>query len=114
MCDQWERWMSESVHSVTIGGHIRKASYNVVYQWVKNAWSGVKESTIINSFNKSSICEFMSQNISTIDLPDPGSEPNVIDLPSIPDGASFGNLNHVDDLVDYYNIIDFNFNEDYW
>ncbi len=31
MRDQWERWMSESVHSVTIGGHIRKASYNVVY-----------------------------------------------------------------------------------
>jgi transposase-like protein len=54
---EWEKWMTQGIHSFTDGGRMRRASYAEVAQWVKTAWEAVEESTIKNAFKKCEIVQ---------------------------------------------------------
>ncbi|KAF8774264.1 Pogo transposable element with KRAB domain like protein [Argiope bruennichi] len=51
----WENWMSESLHTFTKGGNMRRASYTEVAEWVDKSWKSVKVSTIRSGFIKAGI-----------------------------------------------------------
>ncbi|GFX96975.1 pogo transposable element with KRAB [Trichonephila clavipes] len=51
----WENWMSESLHTCTKGGNMRRASYTEVAECVDKSWKSVKVSTIRSGFIKAGI-----------------------------------------------------------
>lgn len=53
----WEAWMSDGEKSYTATGRMRRASYQIVCQWVKDAWSAVPPSIIISGFIKAEIVD---------------------------------------------------------
>ncbi|CAI9731885.1 pogo transposable element with KRAB domain [Octopus vulgaris] len=52
---EWEDWMMSGKKSFTKTGHMRRASFTQVCQWILNAWSYVKTSTITNGFRKAEL-----------------------------------------------------------
>lgn len=60
----WENWMVDGEHSFTKTGRMRRATYAEVSNWVLQAWSKVKVSSITNGFVKS---EMLPPN--TLQLP---------------------------------------------
>ena len=56
----WEHWMCHGEKSFTNTGRMRRASYQTVVQWVKDAWAAVPDTAIISGFVKAEI----------VDLPD--------------------------------------------
>lgn len=57
MRKMWESWMSTGEKSFTNTGRIRRASYQTVCQWVKDAWMAVPPSAIISGFVKAEIVD---------------------------------------------------------
>ncbi|CAI9716323.1 pogo transposable element with KRAB domain [Octopus vulgaris] len=52
---EWEDWMTSGEKSFTKTGRMRRASFTQVCQWILNAWSHVKTSTITNGFRKAGL-----------------------------------------------------------
>lgn len=52
---QWEDWMVDGFHEFTKSGHIKRASYDTVCNWISNAWTLVPTTAIINGFRKTEI-----------------------------------------------------------
>ena len=52
---EWEAWMTSGEKSFTKTGQMRRASLTQVCQWILNAWSRVKTSTITNGFRKAGL-----------------------------------------------------------
>jgi len=53
VCEEWEKWMSEGIHTFTETGKMRRATYAEVCNWVIHAWKTVKVMAITNGFRKS-------------------------------------------------------------
>lgn len=53
--EEWEAWMTSGEKSFTKTGRMRRASLNQVCQWILNAWSCVKTSTITNEFRNAGL-----------------------------------------------------------
>ena len=51
----WEQWMVSGEKSFTNTGRMRRASYETVCQWVKDAWLAVPDTAIISGFIKAEI-----------------------------------------------------------
>lgn len=52
---EWEAWMTSGKKSFTKTGHMRRATFAQVCQWVLTAWSSVKTSTVTNGFPKAGL-----------------------------------------------------------
>ena len=57
MMKLWEAWMSDGEKSYTATGRMRRASYQTVCQWVKDALSAVPPYTIISRSIKAEIVD---------------------------------------------------------
>ena len=55
VCEEWEKWMSEGIHTFTETGKMRKATHAEVCDGVVQAWKAVKVSSIKNGFGKAGI-----------------------------------------------------------
>jgi hypothetical protein len=66
----WEDWMTNGNKSYTNAGRMRRASYETVCQWIKDAWSCVPDTTVISGFVKAGI----------IDIPLPEDDSDTIPL----------------------------------
>lgn len=64
---EWEQWMISGYHQFTKAGHIKRASYELVCQWISNAWAKVPISTILNGFRATGI-HFYPDNNETDDV----------------------------------------------
>ena len=51
----WESWMCHGEKSFTNTGRMRRASYQTVVQWVKDAWNTIPDRIIISGFIKAEI-----------------------------------------------------------
>lgn len=75
----WNTWMLEGEKTFTKGGRMRRASLEVVCEWIVEAWSAISADVVRNSFKKCSIsnnldgteddCLFMDQD-TNCDSPD--------------------------------------------
>ena len=52
---EWEKWMSEGIHTFTQTGKMRRATHAEVCDWVVRAWRAVKVTSIANGFRKTGI-----------------------------------------------------------
>ena len=52
VCEEWEKWMSEGIHTFSETGKMRRATHAEVYNWVIQAWKEVKVTAIMNGFRK--------------------------------------------------------------
>lgn len=52
---EWEKWMSEGIHTFTETGKMRRATHAEVCDWVVRAWRAVKTTSITNGFRKAGI-----------------------------------------------------------
>ena len=52
---EWEAWMTSGEKSFTKTGHMRRATFAQVCQWILTAWGRVKKSTITNGFRKAGL-----------------------------------------------------------
>ena len=55
VCEEWEKWMSEGIHTFTETGKMRRATHAEVCNWVIRAWRAVKVTAITNGFSKAGI-----------------------------------------------------------
>lgn len=53
--EEWEKWMSEGIHTFTETGKMRSATHAEVCCWVIRAWKAVKVTAITNRFRKAGI-----------------------------------------------------------
>ena len=53
--EEWEKWMSEGIHTFTETGKMRRATHAEVCNWVIRAWVAVKVTAIMNGFRKAGI-----------------------------------------------------------
>ena len=53
--EEWEKWMSEGIHTFTETGKMRRATHAEVCNWVIRAWRAVKVTAITNGFRKAGI-----------------------------------------------------------
>ena len=53
--EEWEKWMSEGIHTFTVTGKMRRATHEEVCNWVIHAWRAVKVTSITNGFKKAGI-----------------------------------------------------------
>ena len=53
--EEWEKWMSEGIHTFTETGKMRSATHAEVCNWVIGAWRAVKVTAITNGFRKAGI-----------------------------------------------------------
>jgi transposase-like protein len=53
----WEEWMTNGEKSYTKTGRMRRASYETVCGWIKDAWSSVPDTTVISGFVKAGIID---------------------------------------------------------
>ena len=53
--EEWEKWMSEGIHTFTETGKMRRATHAEVCNWVIQAWRAVKVTAITNGFRKAGI-----------------------------------------------------------
>ena len=53
--EEWEKWMSEGIHTFTATGKMRRATHEEVCNWVICAWRAVKVTSITNGFKKAGI-----------------------------------------------------------
>ena len=53
--EEWEKWMSEGIHTFTVTGKMRRATHAEVCNWVVQAWKAVKVLSIKNGFRKAGI-----------------------------------------------------------
>ncbi|KYO38034.1 hypothetical protein Y1Q_0019503 [Alligator mississippiensis] len=60
MRKEWEKWMTQGVHSFTPSGKQLQATYTKVCNWIVAAWRAVKPSSIINGFFKAGILDVTS------------------------------------------------------
>ncbi|KAF4083566.1 hypothetical protein AMELA_G00143600 [Ameiurus melas] len=51
----WERWMTDSKHTITKTGRQRLASYATICEWIVDAWAKVSALTVVRAFAKASI-----------------------------------------------------------
>ena len=52
---EWEKWMSEGIHTFTQTGKMRRATHAEVCDWVVRAWRALKVTSITNGFRKAGI-----------------------------------------------------------
>jgi len=52
---EWEKWMSEGIHTFTETGKMRRATHAEVCDWVVRAWRAVTVTSITNGFRKAGI-----------------------------------------------------------
>ena len=55
ICEEWEKWMSEGIHTFTATGKMRWATHEEVCNWVICAWRAVKVTSITNGFKNAGI-----------------------------------------------------------
>lgn len=55
VCEEWEKWMSEGIHTFTETGKMRRATHAEVCNWVIRAWKAVKVTAITNGLRKAGI-----------------------------------------------------------
>lgn len=97
MRKQWEDWMQNGLHSFTKSGHMRRATYVEIVQWVSEAWKMVKDDNIISSFRaaqliagRSDISSSESSDSSDNDCDDPPIDSEILALfNSDSDASSF-------------------------
>ena len=69
--EEWEKWMSEGIHTFTETGKMRRATHAEVCDWVVRAWKAVKVSSIKNGFRKAGIASGTDDDASqTSDISD--------------------------------------------
>ena len=56
--EEWEKWMSEGIHTFTETGKMRRATQ--VCNWVIQVWKEVKVTAIMNGFRKAGIASVPS------------------------------------------------------
>lgn len=66
--EEWETWMTSGGKSFTKTGRRRRASLNQVCQWILNAWSRVKTSTITNGFRKAGLTHYEEEGVHSSDV----------------------------------------------
>lgn len=52
---KWEEWMIQRYHEFIKSGHIKRASYQTVCEWISFAWSKVPVSAIKSGFKKTRV-----------------------------------------------------------
>jgi hypothetical protein len=57
----WESWMCHREKSFTNTSRMRRASYQIVVQWVKDAWNTIPDRIIISGFIKAEILDMPEQ-----------------------------------------------------
>lgn len=55
VCEEWEKWMSEGIHTFTETGKMRRATHAEVCNWVIRAQKAVKVTAITNGLRKAGI-----------------------------------------------------------
>ena len=53
--EEWKKWMSQGIHTLTATPKMRRATHEEVSNWVIRAWRAVKVSSITNGFKKAGI-----------------------------------------------------------
>lgn len=57
MRNYWEQWMAGEDHEFTKGGHMRRATYAQICQWIVDAWEKIPQKMVQNAFIKSEIIQ---------------------------------------------------------
>ena len=55
VCEEWEKWTLEGIHTFTETGKMRRATHAEVCNWVIKAWKAVKVTATMNGFRKAGI-----------------------------------------------------------
>ena len=60
--EEWEKWMSEGIHTFTATGKMRRATHEEVCNWVIRAWRAMKVTSITNGFKKAGITNVLGDS----------------------------------------------------
>ena len=63
LCQEWEAWMCNGLHSYTAIGKMRRATIPVVCSWVVSAWAKVKATSVTNAYKKCGIVYTPQQDL---------------------------------------------------
>jgi hypothetical protein len=60
---RWRDWLLQGEHEYTKSGKRKRASYNLVAQWVSDSWKDVPHNLISRSFLESGLSHFSSHGL---------------------------------------------------
>lgn len=97
----WEEWMRNGTHSFTKSGHMRKATYEEVAEWVSNSWKKVKSTIIVSGFTEANIVTSDSEVFPESQPLDSDDEDSDVDDPIISDDEILKLFNSESELSDF-------------